>query len=82
MVTNPDVVSLFSPGTSVVDGELLIGGVTATQLAAEFGTPAYVIDEDISALACVPIAMVWRRAGRTVGSTSRPSHFPRLLSIE
>jgi diaminopimelate decarboxylase len=45
MVTNPDVVSLFSPGTSVVDGELVIGGVTATQLAAEFGTPVYVIDE-------------------------------------
>jgi len=45
MVTNSDVVSLFSPGTSVVDGELVIGGVTATQLAAEFGTPAYVIDE-------------------------------------
>ncbi|MGH8888224.1 MAG: diaminopimelate decarboxylase [Acidothermaceae bacterium] len=27
------------------DGELSVAGVTATQLAAEFGTPAYVVDE-------------------------------------
>ncbi len=45
MVAHPDPVSLFAPGTTVVDGELVIGGVPATQLAADFGTPAYVIDE-------------------------------------
>jgi diaminopimelate decarboxylase len=28
------------------DGELVVAGVPATRLAAEFGTPAYVVDED------------------------------------
>ncbi len=45
MSAQSDLVSLFAPGTAVVDGELVIGGVPATRLAAEFGTPAYVIDE-------------------------------------
>ena len=45
MPLQPDPVSLFSPGTTVVDGELVIGGVTAKELAEEFGTPAYIIDE-------------------------------------
>ena len=45
MTQQSDLVSLFAPGTAVVNGELVIGGVPATQLAAEFGTPAYVIDE-------------------------------------
>jgi diaminopimelate decarboxylase len=45
MTAQSDLVSLFAPGTDVVDGELVIGGVPATRLAAEFGTPAYVIDE-------------------------------------
>lgn len=45
MTQQSDLISLFAPGTAVVVGELVIGGVPATQLAAEFGTPAYVIDE-------------------------------------
>lgn len=45
MTDRSDLLSLFAPGTTVTDGELVIGGVPATQLAAEFGTPAYVIDE-------------------------------------
>lgn len=45
MTQQSDLVSLFAPGTAVVNGELIIGGVPATHLAAEFGTPAYVIDE-------------------------------------
>ena len=45
MTAQSDLINLFAPGTDVVDGELVIGGVPATQLAAEFGTPAYVIDE-------------------------------------
>ena len=45
MTEQSDLINLFAPGTDVVDGELVIGGVPATQLAAEFGTPAYVIDE-------------------------------------
>jgi diaminopimelate decarboxylase len=45
MSVQSDLLSLFAPGTTIIDGELVIGGVPATQLAAEFGTPAYVIDE-------------------------------------
>jgi len=45
MSAQSDLVSLFAPGTEVVNGELVIGGVPATRLSAEFGTPAYVIDE-------------------------------------
>ena len=45
MTEQSDLINLFAPGTDVVDGELVIGGVPATQLAADFGTPAYVIDE-------------------------------------
>lgn len=45
MSSLPDPLTLFAPGTTVVDGELMLGGVRATDLAAEFGTPAYVIDE-------------------------------------
>lgn len=45
MSAQSDLLSLFAPGTTIVDGELVIGGVPATRLAAEFGTPAYVIDE-------------------------------------
>jgi diaminopimelate decarboxylase len=41
----PDL-SLFPP-SAVIDGEdLSIGGVSLRDLAAEFGTPAYVLDED------------------------------------
>lgn len=42
-----DVLGLFPPGTRVdVDGSLVIGGCRVEDLAAAFGTPAYVIDED------------------------------------
>jgi diaminopimelate decarboxylase len=41
-----DVLELFPPG-AVVDeaGELVVGGCRLGDLAAEFGTPAYVVDE-------------------------------------
>jgi len=45
MAEQNDIVTLFAPGTTVSNGELVIGGVPATRIAAEFGTPAYVIDE-------------------------------------
>jgi diaminopimelate decarboxylase len=41
-----DLLPLFPEHSSVTpDGELLIGGVCATELAARFGTPAYIVDE-------------------------------------
>jgi diaminopimelate decarboxylase len=43
----PEVLSLFAPHVSLSDdGHLLLAGVRAEQIAEEFGTPAYVVDED------------------------------------
>ncbi len=41
-----DVVDLFPPGAQVgADGDLVVAGCRLRDLAAEFGTPAYVVDE-------------------------------------
>jgi diaminopimelate decarboxylase len=41
-----DVLELFPPGAVADgDGELVVGGCRLRDLAAEFGTPAYVVDE-------------------------------------
>ena len=41
-----DLVDLFPPGAAVDDGgDLVVGGCRLRDLAAEFGTPAYVVDE-------------------------------------
>jgi diaminopimelate decarboxylase len=37
---------LWSGGVSKIDGVLTVAGESATDLAAEFGTPTYVVDED------------------------------------
>jgi diaminopimelate decarboxylase len=39
------VPELWPSGVSKVDGVLTVAGLTAPELAAEFGTPAYVLDE-------------------------------------
>jgi diaminopimelate decarboxylase len=45
-VTNPAVLGLFPPGTTLNSaGEVMIGGCAASDLAAAFGTPALIIDE-------------------------------------
>ena len=41
----PAILSLFPEGSSVVDGEIAISGVHASDLAAAYGTPAYIVDE-------------------------------------
>jgi diaminopimelate decarboxylase len=44
--TDHDLLSIFPEHSSISpDGELLIGGVTVTELAERFGTPAYIVDE-------------------------------------
>ncbi|MFE7107867.1 diaminopimelate decarboxylase [Streptomyces sp. NPDC057575] len=41
-----DVLGLFPPGSSTApDGELLVGGCAATELAEVYGTPALIVDE-------------------------------------
>jgi hypothetical protein len=43
----PEILSLFPPHVSVgPEGHLTVAGVRADQIAEEFGTPAYVVDED------------------------------------
>ena len=37
---------LWAAGVSKVDGVLTVAGESAPDLAAEFGTPVYVVDED------------------------------------
>jgi diaminopimelate decarboxylase len=43
----PEILSLFAPNVALADdGHLTVAGVRAEAVAAEFGTPAYVVDED------------------------------------
>jgi diaminopimelate decarboxylase len=45
-MSDPAVLDLFPPGAAIDgDGELAVGGCRLRDLAAEFGTPAYVVDE-------------------------------------
>ena len=45
---NPHLDRAIWPLSAYIDdlGRLCVGGVAATDIAAEFGTPAYVLDED------------------------------------
>ncbi len=43
---NELVPALWSAGVSKVNGVLTVAGLTAAEIAAEFGTPSYVVDED------------------------------------
>ncbi len=46
MVSGPDVLDLFPPGTHTdADGTLVVGGCRVDELATEFGTPVLVVDE-------------------------------------
>jgi diaminopimelate decarboxylase len=41
----PAILSLFPEGTTLIDGQIAISGVRASDLAAAYGTPAYIVDE-------------------------------------
>jgi len=44
--TTIDILGLFPPGSAVdPDGELVVGGCRLADLAARWGTPMYVVDE-------------------------------------
>ncbi len=43
---NELVPQLWSANVSKIDGELTVAGTTVTELAEEFGTPLYVVDEE------------------------------------
>ncbi len=68
-----DILGLFPPGSRVdSDGELVVGGCRLADLAAEWGTPLYVIDEAGSAPTSAGSGGRWTRPGRTPGWCSRP----------
>ena len=43
---NALVPQLWAENVSKVDGVLTVAGLTAAELATEYGTPTYVLDED------------------------------------
>ena len=72
-----DVVTLFPPGSAVDEsGELCVGGVRLSEIAHEFGTPAYVVDEDaLRAQAAVfrtALAQRWPRSRVAFASKAFP----------
>ena len=73
-----DVLDLCPPGSRAdADGMVLIGGCRADELAADYGTPALVVDESaLRARAREYRDGTAASAGRTPGSSSRPRHFP------
>ena len=68
---------MLHPNLSVNEkGHLTIGGLDAVDLAAEFGTPAYIIDEDMVRENC----RTYRRAmTRCFGDNSRPLYASKAL---
>jgi len=51
------------------NGRLVIGGVPATDLAARFGTPLYVVDEDDARARAARILAAFEAAAASVGTT-------------
>lgn len=41
----PAILALFPEGTNLLNGEIAISGVQVSDLAASYGTPAYIVDE-------------------------------------
>ena len=58
---------MWSKNTSFINGELALSGIPASQLAAEFGTPTFFLDED----AFRTRAASWRD-GLAVGQNEAP----------
>lgn len=56
---------MYLHGTSRINdrGHLEIGGVDATDLAAEFGTPLYVVDEELIRTRCREFVQAFRETG-------------------
>ena len=48
-------------------GHLAIGGVDTVELAAQYGTPCYVVDEDQVRANCLSRKVSWRITGISMG---------------
>ena len=60
-----------STTTRNADGELVIGGVTASALAAEFGTPLYVIDETDARTRAAALRTAFEAEFARIGTSAR-----------
>ncbi|MGO4536921.1 diaminopimelate decarboxylase [Leifsonia sp. 2MCAF36] len=84
----PDDANALAPGlwsrtTSRADGELTVGGVTAGQLAARFGTPLYVIDEEDARSRAAEVREAFDRAFADIGTAAKVYYAGKaFLSVE
>lgn len=64
-------------------GELVVGGVAASELAARFGTPLYVIDEEDARARAVEVREAFDRAFSEIGTAAKVYYAGKaFLSIE
>ncbi|RDV44197.1 diaminopimelate decarboxylase [Leifsonia sp. ku-ls] len=84
----PDDANALEPGlwsrtVSRADGELVVGGVPAGELAARFGTPLYVVDEEHARSRAVEVRTAFDRAFAEIGTAATVYYAGKaFLSIE
>lgn len=80
---NALVPGLWSRTVSRADGELVVGGVRAGELAARFGTPLYVVDEEHARSRAVEVRAAFDRAFAEIGTAAKVYYAGKaFLSIE
>ncbi|MFF1634301.1 diaminopimelate decarboxylase [Leifsonia sp. NPDC058248] len=74
---------LWSRTVARVDGELTVGGVRASELAARYGTPIYVVDEAHARERAAEVLAAFTAAFERVGSSAKVYYAGKaFLSIE
>ncbi|SEA96296.1 diaminopimelate decarboxylase [Leifsonia sp. 21MFCrub1.1] len=74
---------LWSRTADRAGGELVVGGVTATALAARFGTPLYVVDEEDARARAVEVREAFDRAFAEIGTAAKVYYAGKaFLSVE
>jgi len=80
---NALVPGLWSRTVSRDDGELTVGGVRASELAARYGTPLYVVDETDARSRAIEVRSAFVQAFERVGSSAEVYYAGKaFLSIE
>ncbi|WP_285113615.1 diaminopimelate decarboxylase [Leifsonia sp. fls2-241-R2A-40a] len=80
---NALVPGLWSRTTERADGELVVGGVRASELAERFGTPLYVIDEQDARSRAVEVREAFDRAFGEIGTAAKVYYAGKaFLSVE
>ncbi|MGO4594477.1 diaminopimelate decarboxylase [Leifsonia sp. 2TAF2] len=80
---NALVPGLWSRTTARTEGELVVGGVRAGELAQRFGTPLYVVDEQDARSRAVEVRQAFDRAFAEIGTAAKVYYAGKaFLSIE